>query len=514
VLTLASLPWTAALRSPAAAALIADTGTLDFRSLDRAAAGVAARLERRGISEGDRVAICCGNGLAFPALYYGALRRQAVVVLLPTTAPVAEMAAMLRRTRTRLVAADAEHGAQARAAATRANTGATTLVLRDDGPARSRAELGLDTLVNHPSTTPEPVPPHAPAVILTTSGTTGEPRGASHSHVGLLLNARAVAGEILHLEASDVQLGALPLPHSFGMSAVLNASVLAGAGVALMRRFEPHAALDAIERHRVTVLQGVPTMLSRLATAAAPRDRRPSSLRLCVVSGAPMPALLARHVHDTLCVHVVERYGMTEVSPLTMREVPADGGRPGDVGHPLWGVGIRVENDGIDAPEGELLATAPSMFLGYAGDRRATAAAMVDGFFRTGDLGRIEPDGRVVLTGRLKDLIIRGGHNVAAREVEHLIEGHPAVAEVAVVGMPDDDLGEEVAAALVLRDGRGQPDQVTEELRLRCVERLAAHKRPRRWFVLDGLPRTASGKVRKQELREVLATATATLAER
>jgi long-chain acyl-CoA synthetase len=515
VLTLASLPWTAALRAPAATALIADTGTLDFRSLDRAAAGVAARLARRGISAGDRVAICCGNGLAFPALYYGALRRQTVVVLLPTTAPVAEMAATLRRTRTRLVAADAEHGAQARAAVTRANTGATTLVLRDDGPARSRAELGLDTLVDHPSTTPEPVAPHAAAVILTTSGTTGEPRGALHSHVGLLLNARAVAGEILHLEAGDVQLGALPLPHSFGMSAVLNASVLAGARVALMRRFDAHASLDAIERYRVTVLQGVPTMFSRLAAAAATAaPTRPPSLRLCVVSGAPMPALLARSVHDTLCEHVVERYGMTEVSPLTMREVPADGGQPGDVGRPLWGVGIRVENDGGKTPEGELLATAPSMFLGYAGHRRATAAAMVDGFFRTGDLGRIEPDGRVVLTGRLKDLIIRGGHNVAAREVEHLLEGHPAVAEVAVVGMPDDDLGEEVAAALVLRDGRGQPDRVTEELRLRCVDRLAAHKRPRRWFVLDELPRTASGKVRKQELREVLATATATLAER
>jgi long-chain acyl-CoA synthetase len=508
VLTLASLPWTAALRAPAATALRTDRGDLDFRSLDRATSGVAARLARRGVATGDRVAICCGNGLAFPALYYGALRCQAVVVLLPTTAPVAELAATLRRLRVRVVAADAEHTPRVRAAVASAGTGAATLSLRDDGPARpgARAELSLESLVDHPSTPPQPVPPQTPAVILNTSGTTGTPRYALHSHAGLLLNARAVAGEILHLDESDMQLGALPLPHSFGMSAVLNASVLAGAGVALMTRFDAADALSVIDRQGVTVVQAVPTMFARLAAAAA---TAPRSLRLCVVSGAPLPAPLATQVHDRLCERVVERYGMTEVSPLTMRRVPPDGGEPGDVGRPLWGVGLRVVGG---AEEGELEATAASMFLGYAGDRRATAAALVDGFFRTGDLGRVDSGGRIVLTGRLKDLVIRGGYNVAAREVEHLLEAHPAVAEVAVVGMPDADLGEEVAAALVLHGG--DPARVAEELRQRCVERLAAYKRPRRWFVLEQLPRTASGKVRKHELRELLAEAGAVLAER
>jgi len=325
-----------------------------------------------------------------------------------------------------------------RAAVARAGSGAATLTLRDDGgPARGgrNPELSLETLVEHAQVAPLPVPPHTPAVILNTSGTTGTPRGALHSHAGLMLNARAVAAEMLHLEEGDVQLGALPLPHSFGMSAVLNASVLAGAAVALMPRFDAAAALRVIAERRVTVLQAVPTMLSRLAAAAA---ESPASLRLVVVSGAPLPAPLATQVHDQLCDTVVERYGMTEVSPLTMRTVPRGGGEPGDVGRPLWGVGVRVVDGG---EEGELEATAPSMFLGYAGDRRATAAALVDGFFRTGDLGRVDGDGRVLLTGSLKDLIIRGGYNVAAREVEHLIEGHPAVAEVSVVGLPDADLG-------------------------------------------------------------------------
>ncbi|HEV7680098.1 MAG TPA: class I adenylate-forming enzyme family protein [Candidatus Dormibacteraeota bacterium] len=507
MLTLAALPWTAALRAPSAPALHSDRGTLDFAALDRAASGVAARLARRGIAARDRVAICCGNGLAFPVLYYGALRAGAVVVLLPTTAPPAALAGTIRRLRVRLVAADTEHAAQARQAVRQAGTGAAQLVLRGDSdadrPARSRGELHLDTLVDHPSTTPHPVDPATPAVILNTSGTTGVPRGALHSHAGLLLNARAVAAEMLHLDERDVQLGALPMPHSFGMSAVLNASVLAGASVALMPRFDPDEALRTIAERRVTVLQGVPTMFSRLvstrAAQPASQDRTPlPSLRLTVVSGAPLPAGLAAGVHRHLCRHIVERWGMTEVSPLTMREVPEGDGEPGDVGRPLWGVAVRASDSG------ELEAAAPSMFLGYAGDTVASRAAMHDGFLRTGDLGRVDRDGRVVLTGRLKDLIIRGGNNVAAREVEHVLEGHPAVLEVAVVGLPDPDMGEEVAAALVLEPGT--PPGIAGELRRRCAEHLAAHKRPRHWYVLDQLPRTASGKVRKGELRDALLT--------
>jgi acyl-CoA synthetase (AMP-forming)/AMP-acid ligase II len=152
------------------------------------------------------------------------------------------------------------------------------------------------------------------------------------------------------------------------------------------------------------------------------------------------------------------------------------------------------------------------MFLGYAHDPGATAAVLSDGFLRTGDLGRVDADGRVVLSGRLKDLIIRGGHNVAAREVEHVLETHPGVAEVAVVGLPDADLGEEVAAVLVLRNGAGG-SSVAEDLRASCKQQLAAYKRPRLWFVLDDLPRTASGKVRKAELREALASEEPILAE-
>jgi long-chain acyl-CoA synthetase len=490
LLTLAALPWSASLRAPDRPALHCGDRTLSFAQLDRAAAGIAARLQRRGIQPGRRVAICSGNGLAFPALYYGALRAQAVVALLPTTAPPQDLARAIRHLRIAVVAADGQHAQLARAATRAADTGASTLILDDDA---------LDTLTEHRAAPPQAVPAQTPAVILDTSGTTGVPRRAVHSHAGLLFNARAVAGEILQLRDCDVQLGALPLPHSFGMSAVLNASMLAGADVVLMPRFDAAEALRLVDAHRVTVLQGVPTMFSRLLATAT---RPPASLRLGVVSGAPLPHDVATGVHARLCPHVVERYGMTEVSPLTMREVPEGGGEPGDVGRPLWGVGVRVVGG---AAEGELEAAAPSMFLGYAGNPRATVDVLRDGFLRTGDLGRVEPDGRVVLTGRLKDLIIRGGYNVPAREVEQVLEGHPAVAEVAVVGLPDADLGEEIAAALVLRPGRSARAGLPTALGEHCAAHLAAYKRPRLWYVLDELPRTASGKVRKHDLRDLLA---------
>jgi long-chain acyl-CoA synthetase len=508
VLTLAALPWTAAQRAPNAPALH-DSGTgqsLDFRPLDRAAAGVAAHLARRGVTAGQRVAICCGNTLTFPVLYYGALRAQTTVVLLPTTAPVADLAATIERLRIAMVASDDDHADIASAAIHRANTGAQLTVVTTQNPSNHN-EISLAALTEHPSTTPTSVDPNTPAVILGTSGTTGTPRAAIHSHAALLHNARAVAGEMLHLDEHDVQLGALPLPHSFGMSAVLNASVLAGAAVALMPRFDTAHALRLIDERRVTVLQAVPTMFSRLVADAT---HRPSTLRLTVVSGAPLPAGLPARAKDKLCARVIERYGMTEVSPLTMREVPDDGGEPGDVGHPLSGVTVRVR-DG--AAHGELEATAPSMFLHYAEDPDATKAALHQGFFRTGDLGRVDPDGRVVLSGRLKDLIIRGGHNVAAREVEHVLEAHPGIADVAVLGLPDADLGEEVAAVLVLRDGNGTAATIAGELRMRCKEVLAAYKRPRLWFVLDDLPRTASGKVRKDALRDALASEQPVLTE-
>jgi long-chain acyl-CoA synthetase len=498
VLTLAALPWVAAHRDTEAALLRLEGATLTASALDRAAAGIAAWLERQGVGAGHRVAVLCGNGLAFPPLYYGALRRGCVVAPLSTSSPPAEVARVLHAVRARVVACDPENAGAATASLELAGTGARRLVVSEStaGAPPGADRLDLASLVEHPPADPPPLPPGAPAVILATSGTTGIPRRALHSHAGLLLNAGAVATEMLQLSAADVQLGALPLAHSFGMSAVLNASVLAGASVRLVRRPGVAELRRLLDGGEVTVVQAVPTLLARLAEAStAPW----AGVRLCVVSGAPLPEGLPARIHRCLVGRLLERYGMTEVSPLTVREVPAGGGEPGDVGLPLRGVVVRVAGGGA---EGELEAAAPSMFLGYDGDRRATAEVLRGGLLRTGDLGQVGAGGRVTVTGRLKEVIVRGGNNVAAREVERLLESHPAVAEAAVLGMPDADLGEEVAAALVLRPRT--PDDVVAELERLCHQQLAQYKRPRLWHVLETLPRTASGKVRKGELRELL----------
>jgi len=494
VLSLAAIPWAGAHRSPGSPALRLDGEVLDYAALDRACSGVAAVLRRRGVNAGDRVALYCGNSLVAPAALYGALRLAAVAVPVSTASPPAELAGLLRRLRARLVVTDPEHATACAQGLRLAATGAARLVL--DGDAESaRGRVALAALVEHPRTDPVPVPAGHPAVVLLTSGTTGTPRLAVHSHAGLLLNARSVAGEMLGLDDGDIQLGALPLAHSFAISAVLNASLLAGASVVVTRHFDAAAALELIDGERVSVVQGVPTMLVRLAAAAR---RRPPSLRLCVVSGAPLPEGAATPLLQRLCATTLERYGMTEVSPLTVRRIPPGGGEPGDVGRPLSGVVVRTVGG---AAEGELEAASPTMFLGYQGDRSATAAALRDGFFRTGDVGRVGADGRVHLSGRAKDVIVRGGNNVAAREVERVLEAHPDVVEAAVVGVPDADLGEEVAAAVVVRRGG---ERVLDELSHRCTEQLAAYKRPRRWLLVASLPRTVSGKVLKDEVRRAL----------
>lgn len=487
--TLATLPWATAHRYPEGLALRAGRYSLTFRQLDSAAATLAGVLHRHGVAAADRVAVLCGNDLAFPVAYYGVLRLGAVVAPLSTASPPAEVATSLRRLRPRAIVCDTAHAATAAAAQRVARSPCPLLRLAVEA---TPGALAIDTLVGPRAPDPPLLPPQAPAVILTTSGTTGRPRHVVHSHLALYLNARMVAVEMLGLSPRDRQLGILPLAHSFGMSAVLNASVLVGAGIVVASP-DVTVARRLLETEGVTVLQGVPTLLRRLAeTSPAP----PASLRLAVVSGSPLPRTTAAAITSRLCSTLVERYGMTEASPLTMRRVPADGGLEGDVGEPLAGVVVRVGDGGS---LGELEVSAPTMFLGYFGDRRGTAAVLRGGFLRTGDVGRVEPDGRVVVVGRTRDIILRGGNTVAAREVEVVLESHPGVAEVAVVGVADADLGEEVAAMVVARRGRRLDPA---DLERHCAERLARFKCPRRWLVVDALPRTASGKVRKVAVRD------------
>jgi long-chain acyl-CoA synthetase len=496
--SLAEMVSAAADRRPESVALSLGRRELTYTELDRASAALCADIAARGIEAGDPVAVVAGTGLEFPVATYGLLRLGAVVVPISPASPEEEVTQLLRAARAEMVITDMDHEELAWAAARKFDRycGAVTL----DGEAtRSAGDmLALKTLAS--SKTPDPAPrlkPGAPAAILFTSGSTGRAKGVVHSHDSLYRNAYSVAYDMVGLTRKDVMLGVLPLAHSFGLSAVLNACMLAGARLELMARFDVDAAWKLIRERGITVLTGAPTMYRRLAHS---RKATPhTDLRLAVVSGSSCPAQVARDVRQWMAIPIIERYGMTEASPLTWRlidETPLEG----DVGRPAWGVHIRaVNSSGIVLPAGkvgELEVQAPSMMSGYL-TARDNRSAFRGGWFRTGDLGAARVDGGITLSGRLKDVILRAGYSVAAREVEMALEAHPTISEAAVIGVPDDDLGEEVAAVVVPARGR---EAHPEELDQYLLQKLARWKRPRLWHVTDELPRTSLGKIRKDEL--------------
>lgn len=474
-------------------------GQLTYAQLDRAVARLAADLVERGVLPGDSVAVLAGTGLEFPVLAHAVFRSGGVLVPISPTSPPPEVAALFKAGQVELVLCDRDHEATARDSVELYDSGCGVMTL-DAVATRSRGDnLSLARLVDgHDATAPPPrIPAGSPAAILFTSGSTARAKGVVHSHEGLLRNAQSVAYEMAHLTRKDVMLGVLPLAHSFGLSAVLNTALLVGARLELMPQFDAREAWKTILAREVTVLTGVPAMYRRIAELK--EASRNSDLRLAIVSGAACPRDVVREVTLRLGVKVVERYGMTEASPLTWRVVD-ESTAEGDVGFPGWGVRLRtVDETGRVLPpgkRGELQIQSPTMLLRYlaASDNRE---ALHDSWLRTGDLGRLRPDGGLTVDGRLKEVILRGGYTISAREVEAVIELHPAVAEAAVVGLPDPEMGEDLAAMVVLKPGhQAEP----AELWRFVGERLAKWKRPRRWRIASELPRTSLGKIRRDEI--------------
>jgi long-chain acyl-CoA synthetase len=342
--------------------------------------------------------------------------------------------------------------------------------------------------------------PDDTAVILYTSGTTGTPKGAELTHSNLLSNVSTVVS--LHsFGENDVLLGALPLFHSFGQTCSMNATVASGATLSLIPRFDAGRVLDIIERDRATVFQGVPTMYSALLHHPQRESFDVSTLRVCVSGGASLPAEVLRGFEEAFGCTLLEGYGLSETSPVASSNRPDRERRPGSVGVPVDGVQMRiVDEDGAEVPlgaRGEIVIRGPNVMKGYWGRPDATAEAIRDGWFHSGDIGIVDEDGYFFIVDRLKDMIIRGGYNVYPREVEEVLYEHPAVREVAVVGVPHPELGEEVAAAVALKVGAAADEA---ELREFVKARVAPYKYPRRITFFPDLPKGPSGKIVKREI--------------
>jgi malonyl-CoA/methylmalonyl-CoA synthetase len=332
--------------------------------------------------------------------------------------------------------------------------------------------------------------PDDDALIVYTSGTTGEPKGAVHTHRSLLAGTESLRTAWGWMP-DDRLILTLPLFHVHGLCAGLFGTLAAGGSAIVFERFSPEAVADAVPH--ATMFFGVPTMYHRLAESGRADDL--SALRLCVAGSAPLPADLWRRYDEEWGVCVLERYGMSETL-LTLSNPLAGERRPGAVGLPLPGVEVMVS--GPDAQGiGELMVRGPSLCRGYWSRPEASAAMWVEGWFATGDLASVSADGYFSIRGRRTELIITGGHNVYPAEVEAVLSRHPSVAEVAVVGLPSPEWGESVTAFVV--GAGGLPDVAA--LEALAAEELSSYKRPREFRVVDSLPRNALGKVVRRHLR-------------
>jgi long-chain acyl-CoA synthetase len=478
--------------------------TLSYAQVDAMAGRVAAGLRAAGLGRGDSVAVQLPNVPEFVFTYFGALQAGLTVVPLNPLLKAPEIAYHLRDSAARVLVTFATFAEEAAKAVADADDVALYVVGGDAGTLPGAA---FDTLyAAEPYGDVEQMNPDDTAVIIYTSGTTGRPKGAELTHFQAYM-ACSVAAETFAYRDDDVTMAVLPLFHVFGLSSVFNTAVRAGATVVLVPRFDTDAVLDAMAQHRVSVFCGVPTMFIALVHADR-GDRDLSALRMCVSGGASIPGEVIRGFEAAYpTATVLEGYGLSETCAIATFNRSAEERRVLSIGKPLWGCEVRVVDPGDrELPPGpgsvgEIVLRGHNVMKGYRGRPEATAEVMRGGWFHTGDLGYRDEDGFFYIVDRKKDLVIRGGFNVYPREIEEVLHEHPAVREAAVIGKPDERLGEEVVAFIALKPGSST---APEEVVAFCRERLAAYKYPREVVVVDELPKGPSGKVVKTELRASL----------
>jgi len=496
-------------RTPDKDCLLFEDESWSYARLRREALRWAGAYRAAAVQPGDRIALYLENSPSFATAYLGAHLAGAIVVPINTQYRQVELRHILADAGARLCVTDVP--GRAELARVRPDLPELTLVVTvevDDGM----------FLIHADPFEPEPPDPEAVALIGYTSGTTGRAKGAMLLHRNLAANARSVT-TAWGWTADDRLLLTLPLFHAHGLCVGLHGTLLVGATADLRRKFEAPEVLDALLAGEAPMFFGVPTMYTRLIAETERRGTPPGPLRLYVSGSAPLSVQTFEQFERLFGQQILERYGMTEtIMNLTN---PYHGERrPGTVGMPFPGqeariVDVRTRQPIEDERPGEIQVRGPHVFKGYWRNPEATAEVFDPdpdpqagtpsrngGWFNTGDLGWRSADGYYTISGRARELIISGGFNVYPREVEEVLQSHPAVAEAAVLGLPDPDFGEQVAAAVVLHPGVAA---TADELVAHCRDQLASYKKPRQLFFVESLPRNALGKVQKHLLKEQLA---------
>ena len=499
-LTLAAILAESATRYPDRDAVVIGPQRISYSSLWEQTRQYAAVLREAGIGPDDRVAMLMPNVPDFPRVYYAILSLGAVVVPVHALLVAREIGFVLTDSRAKALIVAAPLLPQGMPAAEQAGV-PLFAVLGGEGverlDVRAAAATPIHSYVERR--------PDDEAVILYTSGTTGTPKGAVLTQLNMTMNAMISSVSVLFLRPEDIILGCLPLFHSFGQTCAMNAGFFAGSTLVLLPRFDGAAALELIIGEQVNVFMGVPTMYIGLLAAARADDRRPV-LRIAVSGGASLPVTVIDNFAAVFGADIYEGYGLSETSPVATFNQPVFGRKPGTVGKPIWGTEAEIAAPEIEdrielLPQGEVgevVLRGHNIFAGYLNNPDATAAVLVDGWFRSGDLGAKDEDGFLSIVDRKKDLILRGGFNVYPREVEEVLAAHPGVAQVAVVGFADDVHGEEICAVVVRSPEGAELDAAT--LIAWSQERLGRHKYPRRVEFFQALPLGPSGKILKRQL--------------
>ena len=502
-----------ARRYPAKNAFTFMDTALTYAQVNGAANQVANGLRAAGIQPGDKVALSCLNLPYFPILYFGILKAGAVIVPLSVLLKRDEIEYHLMDSDAKAYCCfvgtpDLPMAQEGHAAFSKVDSCEHFFVITpqptDPSPIEGTATLGSLMAGQPPQAITEPTGAEDTAVIIYTSGTTGRPKGAELTHANLLLNA-ILSTNVITTRADDTQLIVLPLFHIFAMTCLMNAGIYKGASSILLPRFDAEAVLGLMQKHEVSIFAGVPTMywgLLNYENTKFDLDSISANLRMAVSGGASLPVQVLEDFEAKFKVPILEGYGMSEGAPVVTFNHIDVGRKPGSVGTPVWGVEVKlVDEEDKEVPvgeKGELIYRGHNVMKGYYKRPDVNAEVLRGGWMHSGDVAVKDEDGFFYIVDRTKDMVLRGGLNVYPREVEEVMMKHEAVSLVAVIGVPDDGLGEEVRACVVLKEGATCTE---EELILWTRDRIAAYKYPRSIQFLDALPMSATGKILKKELR-------------
>ncbi|MBK7803050.1 MAG: long-chain fatty acid--CoA ligase [Chloracidobacterium sp.] len=520
-LNLASIVSHHARLAPQKEAFVCGDVRLTYGEIDGLSNRVANALVEMGIGYGDKVALCCPNLPFFPIVYYGIMKVGAAVVPLNVLFKPREIAYHLSDSDAKAIFVfegtdELPLADTVKEAFDQVPTCEKLIVmtkgLMDPSPLADHETLTQITFDKSEKFDIFPTRPDDTCAILYTSGTTGQPKGAELTHLNLYSNVTTTF--LIHLPMLDFTDGeqktcliTLPLFHTTGQTVQMNTQIYAGHRIILLPRFDPQATLDAMVAERVNFWVGVPTMywalLRYVDETGYDISRIRETMKVCSSGGAPMPVEVMKEFQERFGVRVMEGYGLSETSPLACFNHFERPSKPGKVGQQIFGVDVRCfDDDDREVPRGqrgEIVIRGTNVMKGYYKRPEATAEAFRNGWFHTGDIGILDEDGYLSIVDRKKDMILRGGYNIYPRELEEVIITHPLVSLCAVIGVPDERLGEEVKAFVVLRPGC---ELSVAEFTVWCKTQFAANKYPRHVEFRDSLPIGGTGKIFKRALKE------------